>query len=126
MSLFHAVVWADHRSAQVLQFDPEHVKVHKVKAHTHPTAQHGSEVRSLHEFFGALCDSLEGITEVLVTGSHTTIADFQHYTDKHRPHTAARIVGYEVVDRPSERQLVALARKFFLENDRVSGVPTAP
>ena len=124
MSLFHAVVWTDHQSAQVLQFDPEHVKVHKVKAHAHPTARHGSSVRSEHEFFGALCDSLDGIAEVLVTGSHTAIADLHHYVDKHRPHTAAHVVGYEVVDHPTEKQLVALARKFFLESDRMSGVPT--
>jgi stalled ribosome rescue protein Dom34 len=123
MSLFHAVVWADHQNAQVLQFDPEHVKVQKVKAHQHSTAQHGSEVRTQHEFFGELCDSLEGVSEVLVTGSHTTLADLRHYIDKHRPQTAGRIVGYEVVDHPSEKQLVALARKFFLENDRMSGAP---
>lgn len=124
MSLFHAVVWTDHQSAQVLQFDPEQVKVHKVKAHSHPTAQHGSQVRSEHEFFGELCDSLDGIAEVLVTGSHTALADLRHYADKHRPQTAARIVGYEVVDHPSEKQLVALARKFFLDHDRMAGIPT--
>lgn len=124
MSLFHAVVWTDHQSAQVLQFDPEHVTVKKVQAHSHPTAQHNSAVRTEHEFFGELCDSLEGIAEVLVTGSRTALADLRHYVDKHRPQTAARIVGYEVVDHPTEKQLVALARKFFLENDRMSGVPT--
>lgn len=123
MSLFRAVVWTDHQSAEVLQFDPEHVKVHKVRAHQHPTVQHGSGVRSEHEFFGALCDSLEGIAEVLVTGSHTAIADLRHYLDKHRPLTAAHVVGYEVVDHPSERQLVALARKFFLQSDRTAGSP---
>ena len=68
MSLFHAVVWTDHQSAQVLQFDPEQVKVHKVKAHSHPTAQHGSQVRSEHEFFGELCDSLDGIAEAEAAG----------------------------------------------------------
>ena len=118
MSLFHAVVWTDHQSAQVLQFDAEHVLVHKVRTQTHDTPQHGSEVRSQHEFFGELCDALEGIAEVLVTGGHTAIADFRHYADKHRPQTALHIVAYEVVDHPSEKQLVALARKYFLEHPR--------
>lgn len=124
MSMLHAVVWSDHQSAQVLQFDAEQVTAKKVQAHSHPTGQHNSAVRTEHEFFGALCDSLDGIAKVLVTGSRTALADLRHYVDKHRPHTAARIVGYEVVDHPSEKQLVALARKFFLENDRMSGVPT--
>ena len=123
MSLFHAVVWADHHSAQIVQFDPERVEVHKVKAGSHPTAQHGNGMRTEHQFFGALCDSLDGIAEVLVTGSHTSIADLRHCIDKYRPQTAKRIVGYEVVDHLSEKQLVALACNFFLDNDRLQSQP---
>lgn len=118
MSLFHAVVWTDHRSAQVLQFDAENVLVRKVRTHTCATVQHGSEAPSQHAFFAELCDTLEGIAEVLATGAHAAIADFRHYADKHRPQTATRIVGYEVVDRPSEKQLVTLARRYFLEQPR--------
>ena len=121
MSPFHAVVWTDHQSAQVLQFDAQHIQAQKVHAHTHYTAQHGSTVRSQHEFFGHVCDALDGIAEVLVTGSHTAIADFRHYVEKHRPHVAPRIVGYEVVDHPTENQLVALARKQFLKHDQLAG-----
>lgn len=124
MSLFHAVVWVDHQKAQVLQFDAEHVQAQKVKAHSHHTAQHGSEVRTSHEFFGQVCDALEGIAEVLVTGPHTGLTDFRHYADKHRPQTAQRIVGYETVDHPSEAQLIAFARKYFLKFDRMAGTPT--
>ncbi len=125
MSLFRAVVWTDHQSAQVLQFDAEHVSAEKVRTHTHHTAQHGSAVRSQHEFFGEICDALDGIAEVLVTGSHTTLADFRHYADKHRSQTASRIVAYEVVDHPSENQLVALARKYFVKFDQTAGISTS-
>jgi stalled ribosome rescue protein Dom34 len=122
--LFHAVVWIDHQSAQVLQFDAEHVQARKVKAHGHHTRQHGSAVRSEHEFFSEVCDALTGIKEVLVTGSHTAQVDFQHFTEKHRPAIAAQVVGYETVDHPSENQLVAMARKYFVRFDRMVGVPT--
>ncbi len=115
MTLHHAVLWTDHRTANVLQFDAEHVQANSVHAHKHPTAQHGSGVRAEHEFFAELCAALEGIQQVLATGSHTAVADFRHYADKHRPQTAARIVAYEVVDHPSEHQLVALARAYFLK-----------
>jgi hypothetical protein len=113
MSFSQAVVWTDHHSAQVLQFDAEQMQASNVRAHHHPTAQHGSGVRAEHDFFAEVCAALDGIPEVLVTGSHTAIADFRHYADKHRPQTAARIVAYEVVDHPSENQLVALARAHF-------------
>jgi hypothetical protein len=124
MTMFHAVVWTDHQTAQVLQFDAEHVQAQRVKAHTHHTAQHGSGVRSEHEFFADLCDALVGIPEVLVTGSRTACADFRHYVDKHRAALAPHLVGYEVVDHPSEKQLVALARRYFLKYDRMAGTPT--
>jgi len=124
MNTLHAVVHVDHQLAQILQFDAEHVQSHKVKAHTHHTRQHGSVVRTEHEFFGQVCDALAGIQEVLVVGPHTGHADFKHYADKHRPETAKRIVGYETVDHPSENQLVAMARKYFLKYDGMDGTPT--
>jgi stalled ribosome rescue protein Dom34 len=124
MSLFHAVVLIDHHSAQVLQFDAEQVHAQKVKAHTHHTRQHGSSVRTEHEFFGEVCDALVGIAEVLVTGSHTAQSDFRHYVDKHRAAVGAQIVGWETVDHPTEGQLLALARKYFVKQDQMSGAPT--
>ena len=124
MSLFHAVVWTDHHNAQVLQFDAEHTEAQKLRSHEHHTRQHGSAVRSEHEFFGALCDALAGIPEVLVTGPRTALADLRHYVDKHRPALAAHLVGWEPVDHPSEGQLLAHARAFFLRHDRMAGTPT--
>ena len=122
MSLTHAIVWTDHRTAEVLQFDAEHVRAQKVRAHSHYTRQHESGVRTEHEFFGEVCDALKGIDEVVVTGSHKAIADFRHYAEKHRAHTATRIVGYEVIDRPTDNQLVALAHQYFLKHDRMKGI----
>ncbi len=124
MTTFHAVVWVDHQSAQVLQFDPQHVDEQRIRAHTHHTAQHGSAVRTEHEFFGAVCDALAGITEVLAVGPRTGLDAFRHYVGKHRPALAPTIVGWEVVDHPTANQLVAQARRFFLKHDRMNGIPT--
>jgi hypothetical protein len=126
MSLYHAVAFVDHQSAEVLQFDSESVLERKLHEHRHFTRQHGSGVRDEHEFFGSVCDEMEGIAEVLVAGRRTGIADFRHYVDKHRPLTAARIVGYEVVDDPNENQLVALGRKHFAKYDRMTDTAHRP
>ena len=109
----HAVVWIDHHHANVLQIDASSVQSHHRQAHVHPTSQHGSEVRSEHEFFATVCDTLEGIGAVLVTGGKTALADFRHYCERHRPQTAARIVAYDIVDHPTDKQLAALGRQFF-------------
>jgi hypothetical protein len=121
MSTSHAVVWTDHEAARVLQFDAEHVQAQKIRTSTHYTRQHHSTVRTEHEFFSEVSDALKGIDEVLVAGSRTSVADFRHYAEKHRPHVAAHIVGYEIVDHPTDPQLVALARQYFLKFDRMKG-----
>ncbi|MFM9925170.1 hypothetical protein VLK31_19415 [Variovorax sp. H27-G14] len=126
MSLFHAVAFVDHQSAHLLQFAPDE----RVEQHVHEqlkfTRQHHSGVRTEHEFFGSVCDAFDGIAEVLVVGGNTSVADFQRYVEKHRPQTMPRIAGYEVVDHPTDNQLIALARSFFVKHDRMVGtrVPT--
>ena len=123
MSNLHAVLWVDHQHAQVMHLEADSTQVQKIKAHIHHTRQHGSKVRTEHEFFGEVCDALADIKEVLVTGSHKAQADFRHYVDKHRPALAPRIAGWETVDHPSDGQLIALARKFFVAHDRMAGMP---
>jgi hypothetical protein len=125
---YHAVAFVDHHSAEVLQFASEPMEGNKVEervVHEHLkfTRQHGSGVRTEHEFFAQVCDALDGITEVLIVGGHTGLSDFRHYADKHRPLTAKHITGYEVVDHPTENQLVALARKHFVQYDQMVGIP---
>jgi stalled ribosome rescue protein Dom34 len=124
MTMFHAVVLIDRQQARILQFDAEHLLAHQVRSHSSHARFHGDTLRSEHEYFGEVCDALVGISEVLVAGSHATMADFHRFLDKHRPQIAAQVVGFEPVDHPSERQLVALARNYFLKSDRMAGVPT--
>ena len=123
MSNLHAVLWVDHQHAQVMHLEADATQVQKIKAHNHHTRQHGSKVRTEHEFFSEVCDALADIQEVLVTGSHKAQADFRHYVNKHRAALAPRIAGWETVDHPSDGQLAALARKFFVAHDRMAGVP---
>ncbi|MBH9554361.1 hypothetical protein [Inhella gelatinilytica] len=124
MSLFHAVLWLDHHEAKLFQFDAEHIEAERIRSHTHHTKQHGSAVRSEHEFFADVCDAMKGVTEVLVTGSRTAQTDFRHYLEKHRASQVGQVVGYETVDHPSDKQLVAMARQYFVKHDRMAGVPT--
>jgi hypothetical protein len=125
MTMSRAVVWTDHQSARVLPLGEEHVHTPglTIHAHAYATRQHASGVRTEHEYFGAICDELERFAQAVVTGSHTALADFRHYAGKHRPVVAARIVAYDVVDHPTDNQLVALARKQFVEHDRMAGTP---
>jgi NAD(P)H-flavin reductase len=77
------------------------------------------------EFFGQVCDALNGIEEVLAVGPSTGLADFRRYVEKYRPDTAHHVVGFETADHPTDKQLVALARRYLLKYDRLHGVPCA-
>jgi hypothetical protein len=120
MKSSRCVAHLSHESALVIEYDDVAMHVSKTEQHHHATRQHGSEVRAEHEFFAGVCDLLDPFAQVLVMGGHTTLADFRHYVDKHRPQTATHIVGYDVVDRPTENQLVAQARKRFDALERLA------
>jgi stalled ribosome rescue protein Dom34 len=121
MTTSRAVVLIDHHSARIQQFDSEGSHVTQVKDHVHDTRQHRSAGRAEKEFFAAVSDDLAGITEILITGSRLGQAAFRDFIDAHRPALRKQIAGWETVDHPSEGELLALARKFFLGHDRLVG-----
>jgi stalled ribosome rescue protein Dom34 len=118
MPLFHAVVHVDHQSAQIFQLGKEEVIESTIRSHHHETSQHGSKVRTEHEFFGAVCDALADISEILIVGGKTSLADFRHYADKHRTETAKHITDYQDIDRLTDNQIVTTARNYFFQLDR--------
>lgn len=123
MPLNQAVAWIDHHNAHVMQIDAEQVQDEKISEKAHYTRQHGSQVRTEHEFFGHVCDALTGIESVLMVGSHTAQSDFRHYVDKHRPAIAKQIVGWETVDHPTDGEVVKIGRAFFVSRGEMAPTP---
>jgi stalled ribosome rescue protein Dom34 len=107
-----AVIRIDHQHAQIIGFDDDGFEASSLAAHVHDTRQHHSDVRTEHEFLANVCSALTGMDEILVTGPHTGISAFRHYVEKHRPALNPYIVGWEVVDHPSQGQLLAFARQY--------------
>ena len=124
MSMLRIALHIDHHRAEVLQLDADTVHSQTIKAHEHITRQHGSEVRTEHEFFADVCRAAAEGTDVLVVGSHTAQADFRHYVDKHQPALGKRIIGWQTVDHPTEGQLLALVREFFIQHDGMARTKT--
>jgi hypothetical protein len=124
LTLSRALLHIDHHKAEVVRLDAENAQTQLIRAHEHVTRQHGSEVRTEHEFFAAVCDALTGITDVLVVGSHIAQADFRHYVERHRAPLATQIVGWQTVDHPTDGQLVAIAREYFIEHDGLARTRT--
>jgi hypothetical protein len=118
----HAVVLIDHYSAKIVRFGTEHSRGTKVNEHLHLHGPNEKNQRARHEFFGKVCDGLADIAQVLIVGGHTSTSDFRHFVANHRPETDLQLFAYQVVDRPSEKELVALARKWFSNQELMAGI----
>ncbi len=123
MSVSRAVALIDHHNASIQHVSGETSEIERIKEHRHYTRQHGSAVRSEHDFFSDLCDALAKTSETLIMGPHMALTDFRRYVEKHRPQLSQRLVGWESADHPSPAQALALARAFFVKHDRMAGRP---
>lgn len=123
MTTFHAVVWMDHNEAHVLMFDREHVEAQRVKARSHHTLKHG-HVGADKVFFEQIARSLEGVTEVLLTGPASAKVEFRDFCRQHQPSLDKAIVNVINSDHPSDAQVVALARQYFQKFDQQAADPT--
>jgi len=123
MSTFHAVVWIDHTQAHVLMFDREHVEGQRVKARSQHTPKHG-HMSGDKEFFHQVAVALNGVSEVLLTGPAQAKHEFQTYCQQHAQAVGQAVVGVVNSDHPTDGQLVAMARQYFLKYDQLAADPT--
>ena len=110
MPSLHAVVYIDQRAARVIQFDPTRGEDAKVHERQDFARQPGAESRSEDAFFTDICDVLDAVDEIVVMGAQSNLADFRRFVEGHRRDLAPSITAYEVSVRPSNQQLLALAR----------------
>ena len=123
MTTFHAVVWMDHTQAHVLMFDREHVEAQRVKARSQHTPKHGKPTAD-KDFFNEIVQALDGVSEVLITGPASAKLEFRDHCKHHAPLVDKAVVDVVNSDHPSDAQLVAMARTYFLKFDQTAADPT--
>lgn len=109
MTTCHAVLWIDADSARLRQFDAEHVEVDTLRP-----PHEGRDVQQV--YFDEVCEALDGIQAVLVTGTQPTLSAFRHHVQACHPGVARRLVAFEPLAPLSEAQLLAHAREFFAQH----------
>ena len=117
MSTFHAVVWMDHSEAHVVMFDREHVQAQRIKSRSHH--KHQGKGDDTAGFFAEIAGALAATHEVLLAGPGLTRNQFRDWCASHQPAVAKTIVESVVADHPTDGQLVAYARKYFVAKDRM-------
>ena len=126
MSFNHAVIWIDHQEAHIMFLseaasEAEVIKTKSSHQHLH---HKGGEVGSgrlkldekyLHSEINAVNET----KEILVIGPGSAKLELIKHAHHHDPKIAANIMGVETVDHPSDKEILAYARKFFYKADQM-------
>jgi stalled ribosome rescue protein Dom34 len=123
---YHALVWIDHREAKVFHFDAEHNKEVVVRnAHAHQNLHHkansgdSGHVSVDKEYLRRVVAELANAGAILIVGPGSAKTELRTFVQDSRPDVAAKIHGVEALDHPTEGQLLAYGRKFFVADDRM-------
>ena len=129
MSLSHAIVWIDHQEAHVIQFNAEasesgmitamskHPKLHQ-KRGVVGSGHSSTDQNYLHEVAHAVAEA----KEILIVGPGSAKLELLKHVHKHDAKIAENIVGIETVDHPSDGQLLAYAKKYFIKVDNLRAI----
>ena len=124
---FHAVVWIDHREAEVYAFgagDVQHGTVHHSDS-AHRIHHKANSMGSGHAhedgaYLKSVADALGTAHEIVVCGPSAAKDEFVKWLETHAPQIRARIVGVEAMDHASSGEIVAFAKKYFARKDRMT------
>jgi hypothetical protein len=131
MSHYHAVVWIDHAEAHVMHISPDDVESSIVrpkkphhKLHHKRGADKGGTVgdgrsQEDQQFYHEVVEALKGAQEILVVGPASAKLFLIKHIHSHDQQMTDKVIGVESVDHPTDAQLVAYARKYFVAADRI-------
>ena len=124
---FHSVVCIDHHEALIFEFSRTGVTEQRVRPTDHQGNVHhkAGSTGSGHlpedkAYFAAVADALKSSLEILIVGHSTLKTEFAHFIRDHVPALAPRVMGVETLDKSTNGEIVAFARKFFDQKDRMT------
>ncbi len=116
----HIALWLDHDEARIFHVDLENVEaiaIHAPHRHLHRhemrTADRSHPADALH-YFQEIARALQGADTILVMGPAGAKNELVRHLHEHVPGIEKKIAGVETVDHPTDRQIVAHAKKYFL------------
>lgn len=116
----YAVVWIDHREADVFHLNETQETKFVVNSHNSVQRLHHQSHRDASgrppvdtEFFVRIVSALNHTAGTLIAGPGEAKFEFERYLRRHRPDLAAHVHDIDTVDHPSDDGLIALAREHF-------------
>ncbi len=126
MSLSHAVVWIDHQEAHVIQFNADMhenstITTKSKHGHIHQKAGvlAGHHQVSSQAYLHEVVKAVAGANEILIVGPGVAKLELIKHINHHDAKISNKVVGVETVDHPTDGQLLAYAKKYFLRVDNL-------
>jgi len=126
MSFNHAVIWIDHKEAHVMFLsesasEAEIIKSKSTHMHLHHKANEvgSGRVELDRKYLHSVIHAVNESKEILILGPGSAKLELIKYAHQHDAKIAVKIVGIETVDHPSDKEILAYARKFFYKADRM-------
>lgn len=126
MQTQHVVVWLDHTEAHIIHFNRETSEVTHINAsgkpHLHVKASgnggsgHAAEDR---HYLDAVVNGVKDSEAILIVGPGLEKLALLKHMQKNHHVVAEKVVSVESSDHPTDGQLLAHARKFFVASDRM-------
>lgn len=123
---FHALVWIDHREAKIFHFNADAATTAIVRnAHFHQHLHHkANSTDSGHvavdkEYLQRVVAELATAGAILIVGPGSAKNELNAWIEKHDSRLFSRISAIQTLDHPSDGQLLAHGRKFFVADDRM-------
>lgn len=119
----HVVVWLDHQEAHVIHFnrdasEAEHIKS-AAKPHLHVKAGGGNRAAEDRHYLDQVAQAISDAEAILVVGPGSEKLALVKHLMKHHHAVSEKVVAVESADHPSDGQLLAYARKYFVAADRM-------
>jgi stalled ribosome rescue protein Dom34 len=123
---FHALVWIDHREAKIFHFDSETSRrliVRNGHAHQHlhhkANAGDSGHVPVDKDYLHHVAAEIASAGALLIVGPGSAKTELRTFVQQHDPRLAMKISSVESSDHPTDGQLLAHGRKFFVADDRM-------
>ena len=123
---YHAIVWIDHLEARIFHFNAG--EADRLVLHPHDPTRHihhrvnttgSGHAAEDQKFLEDVAKAVADAGAVLITGPASTKTALMKYISDHEPELLKAIRGVETADHPTDRELVAHARKYFKADDRM-------
>lgn len=116
------ILWIDREHAKAFTLtegrtEKVELKATRVDHHTHGK-DNIEHQRQEHKLFASTADRLNEATDILIVGPGITKFHFLNFLREEHPAIGRKIRGCETVDHPTDREISALARKFFAPNGK--------